>query len=112
MSERRDRLTVLKNRKAEIEAKRAKLDGKADPLEQAIAIAEEQQRKEEDGYLGAVVRHLLDEPELKRLLSIKAAQVYPQRAKRARKVLERVLGPLPASRPEFAPSRSDLKAVS
>lgn len=112
MSERRDRLTVLKERKAEIEAKRAKLDGKADPLEQAIAIAEEEQREEENGYLGAVVRLLLDDPEFKRLLAIKAAQAFPMRAKRARKVLERVLGPLPSSRPEFVPSRSDLKAAS
>lgn len=112
MSERRDRLTILRQQQAELEARRTKISKKADPLEQAIAIEEERQRKEEDVYLGAVVRLLLDEPELKRLLAIKAAQAYPQRARRARKVLERVLGPLPSSRPEFVPSRSDLKAAS
>lgn len=112
MSERRDKLTILKQQKAEIEARQVKLNTKASPLEQAIAIEEEGQRKEEDGYLGAVVRLLLDNPELKRLLAIKAVQLYPVRAKRARKALERVLGPLPSSRPEFAPSRSDLKAAS
>lgn len=94
MPERRDKLTILKQRKADADAALAKAAAKTDPLEQAIAIEEERQRREEEAYLGVLVRLLLDDPTVKQKLIEKAILTYPPKAKRPRKALERVLGTL------------------
>lgn len=94
MPERRDRLTILKQRKADADAALAKAAAKTDPLEQAIAIEEERQRREEEAYLGVLARLLLDDPDIRQKLIERALLTYPSKARRPRKALERVLGPL------------------
>lgn len=96
---RRDPLDVLLEKQAAIEKRKLDLAKKANPVEEAIALAKQRREDEDNKYLGAVARLVLDDHVVHRRMVDAAAKVI-ENAKsktKARAALLRVLGPLPVT---------------
>jgi len=111
---RRDPLDVLLEKQAAIEKRKAELAKKADPLQNAIAIAREKREDEENLYLGAIARVLMhgDHALHRKMVDAAAKVIEGAKSKtKARAALLRVLGPLPVQPTQVAEGAKPLKPV-
>jgi hypothetical protein len=112
---RRDPLDILLEKQAAIEKRKADLAQKADPLQHAIAIARERREEEENLYLGAIARMLMNGDHALHRKMVDAAAKVIEAAKsktKARSALLRVLGPLPVSLPATSEGGKPSKPLS
>jgi hypothetical protein len=96
---RKDPLEELLAKRRAIEEARENLDKKANPLDETIAIKLAEREREDNEYLGAVVKFVLkNDSSLRHKLVAHANEVIEQtkHKTKARASLLRTLGPLPA----------------
>lgn len=101
--ERRDPLEIKLEEKAALERRMKALADDLNPLDQEIAIELEKRTKQDNEYLGAGARILLetDKTLKRRLIEVSPAVIEAARHKvQAKKSLERLLGKLPKMEPD------------